>query len=422
MLLGVIADDFTGATDLANTLVRQGMRVIQMIGVPGAADVPDDVDAVVVALKSRSTPAGEAVAESLAALGVLREAGAHQVLFKYCSTFDSTDEGNIGPVADALADALSAPMSIVCPAFPETGRTIFKGHLFVGDRLLNESGMENHPLNPMRDADLVRVMARQSRSGVGLVPCEVVEAGADAIAAALAALEADGKRFAVVDAIHDRQLFTIGEAIAGHALVTGGSGIGLGLPENFRRAGLLPKRDDADALEHVDGDAAVLSGSCSIATRGQIEQWTASRPSCRMDVRALAADHDAEVARVLAFVAELPSGVAPLIYTSDDPDAVAAVQAELGREAAGAIAEQGMAAVARALVSGGVRRLVVAGGETSGAVVGALGVRALRIGPQIDPGVPWTSALADVDLALALKSGNFGARDFFAKALTMLDA
>lgn len=421
MLLGIIADDFTGATDLANTLVKQGMRTIQMIGVPAVKDIPAEVDAVVVALKSRSTPAPQAVAESLAALAVLRAAGAVQFLFKYCSTFDSTDEGNIGPVADALADALGARIAVVCPAFPETGRTIYKGHLFVGDKLLNESGMENHPLNPMGDANLMRVLARQSKSGVGLVPYETVEAGADAIRAGFDALVADGKRFVVVDAVRDSHLFTIGEALADHVLITGGSGIGLGLPENFRKAGSLPVRDDADRLPQVIGKAAVLSGSCSVATRAQIAVWNETRPACQMDVGALVRAPESEVGRVLAWVNGLASGEVPLIYTSDDPAAVAALQNELGRDVAGHAAEAGMAAVASALVASGVRRLVVAGGETSGAVVGALDVRALRIGPQIDPGVPWTTTVSKVELALALKSGNFGAPDFFSKALAMLD-
>ncbi|MBT6276169.1 MAG: four-carbon acid sugar kinase family protein [Chromatiales bacterium] len=420
MLLGCIADDFTGATDLANTLVKEGMRVIQMIGVPKPDDIPTDVDAVVVALKSRSNPAADAVRESLAALAVLRDAGAAQFLFKYCSTFDSTEAGNIGPVADALAKVLDAKCSVVCPAFPETGRSIFNGYLFVGDKLLNESGMENHPLNPMGDANLVRVLARQSANSVGLVDFTTVERGPAAILAALEALGASGFQFAVVDAIRDEHLRDIGAALAGATLVTGGSGIALGLPDNFRRAGRLEARSDSGHLPTIDGTGAVLCGSCSVATRSQIAVWKASRPAFQMDVRALAKSAVDETNRALAWVDGLSDGDVPFIYTSDDPAAVAQVQAELGREVAGKLAEAAMATIAHELVTRGIRRLVVAGGETSGAVVTALKVRALRIGRQIDPGVPCTVTVSEPSLGLALKSGNFGGDGFFERALSML--
>jgi uncharacterized protein YgbK (DUF1537 family) len=420
MILGCIADDFTGATDLANTLVRHGMRSVQLIGVPDADTVLDDVDAVVVALKSRTAPVDEAVAESLAALEWLRAAGCRQYFFKYCSTFDSTSEGNIGPVSEALMQALGTDFSIACPAFPENGRTLFKGHLFVGDALLNESGMQHHPLTPMTDANLVRVLAAQCKGRVGLVPFDTVERGARAIIDAFAALRGDGYRHAIVDATSDAHLSVIGEACADLALITGGSGVALGLPENFRRRGLLAEHAAADALPAVGGRAAVLSGSCSPATLEQVERARAAWPAFRVDPLAIAAGGDV-AAEALAFAGANISDAPVLVYASASPDEVRAVQKELGREHAGALVEAVMAEVARGLVDLGVRKLVVAGGETSGAVVAALGIRALRIGPQIDPGVPWTASIGDPKLALALKSGNFGGPDFFHKALDRID-
>jgi uncharacterized protein YgbK (DUF1537 family) len=421
ILLGCIADDFTGATDLCNTLVRQGMRTVQLIGTPPDGLAVPDADAVTVALKSRTCPPEEAVAASLAALDWLRRAGARQVFFKYCSTFDSTERGNIGPVADALLDALEAPFAIACPAFPETGRTVYQGHLFVGDRLLSDTHMRHHPLTPMTDPDLARVLGRQSRRPVGLVPLAVVRQGPEAIRARFAALQAEGVAHAVVDAVEDEDLIRIGAACADLALVTGGSGVAMGLPANFRRAGgLLAEGGAADALPGVEGAGAVLSGSCSAATLGQVAAMEAERPTLRLDPMALAEGFDPDQA--VAWAAEhLPRGPV-LIAASAPPEQVAAAQARLGRERAGSLVEAALAGIARGLVErAGVRRLVVAGGETSGAVVQALGIQGLRIGPQIDPGVPATVTLGrEPSLALALKSGNFGGPDFFAKALDRL--
>ncbi|HSQ81312.1 MAG TPA: 3-oxo-tetronate kinase [Casimicrobiaceae bacterium] len=422
MLLGAIADDFTGATDLANMLVRAGMRSVQTIGIPRETDVAaaSDADAVVVALKSRTTPAAEAIGQSLAALAWLQRAGARQIYFKYCSTFDSTDAGNIGPVTEALLDALGAKFTIACPAFPQNRRTIYLGHLFVGDALLSDSPMRDHPLTPMRDANLVRVLARQTRGRVGLVPWPVVRRGAAAIREAFDRLAADGIAMAVVDALEDDDLLAIGAACADLALVTAGSGIALGLPPNFRASGLLPGRSDAAMLPDVRGKAAVLAGSCSAATRAQVAAWARDHRAVAIDPRS---GEDAQtLARhaLEAVGADLEAGRPFLIHSTADPADVAAVQQRLGRERAAALIEDAFARLARMLADRGVRRFVVAGGETSGAVVQALGVRALAIGPQIDPGVPWTTAIGDRPLALALKSGNFGTTDFFAKALAML--
>ncbi len=418
MLLGCIADDFTGATDLANTLVGQGMRTVQTIGLPGSDFAADGIDAVVVALKSRTIPAAEAVQQSLTALHWLRQAGCRQFLFKYCSTFDSTDSGNIGPVADALLDALGTPFTIACPAFPTNARTIYKGYLFVGDVLLSESGMRNHPLTPMTDPSLVRVLQRQTPHKVGLVEHRTVAQGADAIRAAFDALRAAGTRHAVVDALTDADLMAIGRALDGMPLLTGGSGVAMGLPENFRRAGLLTATAKAEAPQ-VGGLAAVLSGSCSDMTNRQVAAMQAERPAFALNPLALAAGEDVAAAALAWADRHLAAGPV-LIYSTAAPESVQAVQAKLGRDAAGGMVEAAMGRIAEGLVARGVRRLIVAGGETSGAVVTALKVPALRIGPEIDPGVPWTEGLGSPRLALALKSGNFGGPDFFAKALAML--
>ena len=424
-LLGCIADDFTGATDLANMLVRGGMRTVQTIGVPASNDRVE-ADALVVALKSRTIPAGDAIAQSLAALDWLRAQGCRQFFFKYCSTFDSTDAGNIGPVTDALLDALSSgnhagAFTIACPAFPENGRTIFRGYLFVGDTLLNESGMENHPLTPMHDANLVRVLQRQTASKVGLVRYDAVAQGASTVREAFSALRNEGVRMAIADAVSDADLHVLGEACAELTLITGGSGIALGLPENFRRTGLLDDHGDAAQLPHVEGLSAVLAGSASKATRAQVALWRETRPAFRIDPLAAARGEDV-VEQALSFAQpHLERREPVLIYATAAPDEVKAVQHELGVNEAGHLVESTLAAIARGLHERGVRKFVVAGGETSGAVVQALDVRTLRIGAQIDPGVPATATTGAEPLALALKSGNFGSTDFFDKALRHLD-
>jgi uncharacterized protein YgbK (DUF1537 family) len=417
-LLGCIADDFTGATDLANMLVRGGMRTVQSIGIPSAEVAAGlDADAIVIALKSRTVPAAEAVAQSLQALAWLRERGCEQIFFKYCSTFDSTAAGNIGQVSEALLDALGSDFTLACPAFPENGRTIFRGHLFVQDQLLSESGMQHHPLTPMADANLVRVLQAQTRLPVGLLRYDSVAQGVDAVRARIAQLRADGVGMAVADALSDADLYTLGAACAGLPLLTGGSGLALGLPENFRRAGQL-RQLDAAAVPQVDGGEVVLAGSASQATNGQVAAWLeAGRPALRIDPLALAAGEPV-VAQALAFARD--AGQTVLIYATSSPDEVKAVQQRLGVERAGALVEQALGEIASGLREAGVRRFVVAGGETSGAVVQALGVQLLQIGAQIDPGVPATVSTTAHPLALALKSGNFGGRDFFAKALKQL--
>ena len=426
-LLGCIADDFTGATDLANNLVRRGMRTVQTIGVPSDDGAAPDCDAVVVALKSRTIAPDQAVAQSLSALRWLQAQGVEQVYFKYCSTFDSTPAGNIGPVTDALLDALHGPdqgFTIACPAFPENQRTVYKGHLFVGDVLLSDSGMRQHPLTPMTDANLVRVMQAQTRRRVGLVPLDVVAQGPAAIRQRFAALQAQGVGVAVVDAVSDRDLMDIGAALAAMPLVTAGSGIAVGLPQNW--PGRLHAAMQAAQLPPVQGWQAVVSGSCSVATNAQVQQFMkAGRPAFAVDPLAIAAGVDVAAQALQALKPHLASGPV-LAYATAEPAAVRAVQSRLGAERAGAVVEDTLSRIACGLVEAGVRKLVVAGGETSGAVVQALGVHRMTIGPQIDPGVPWTAAQSRWSggevLHLALKSGNFGGHDFFAKAFDVSGA
>jgi uncharacterized protein YgbK (DUF1537 family) len=419
MLLGCIADDFTGATDLANMLVRGGMRTIQTIGVP-SAPLGQGVDAVVVALKSRTIDPSEAVAQSLAALDWLKGAGCMQFYLKYCSTFDSTQKGNIGPVADALMDALGTDFTIACPAFPEAGRTIFRGHLFVGDLLLSESGMKDHPLTPMTDANLVRVLQPQTRASVGLIRYDLLARGAARVREEIAALRQRGVGIAIVDALGQSDLDCLAEACADLPLVTAGSGVGLAIANYHRNAGGLPNAATAARLPKVKGNAAVLSGSCSQATNEQVAHWMRSRPAFRIDPLRLANARPV-VEEALAWARERRQTGPVLIYATSTPQEVKAVQRKIGAERAGLLIERALAEIGKELVRTGVRKLVVAGGETSGAVVGALGIRSLRIGPQIDPGVPWTESLDTEPIALALKSGNFGSPDFFSKALAQLE-
>ncbi|MEU9053645.1 3-oxo-tetronate kinase [Streptomyces sp. NPDC048384] len=419
--LGCLADDFTGATDLANNLVRAGMRVVQLIDVP--EDRIDgqaiDADAVVIALKSRTTPASDAVDASLRALAWLRSAGAEQIYFKYCSTFDSTPAGNIGPVTEALMDALGADFTIATPAFPDNGRTVFKGHLFVGDVLLSDSGMRHHPLTPMTDSNLVSVLRAQTGRPVGLVDHTVVAGGGDAVRSRFDELRKEGVGVAIVDAVSNDDLVRLGEAVRDLPLVTAGSGLAIGLPANW---GFEPCAAAAQ-LPPADGLAAVVSGSVSDATNGQVLEFLRTgRPAYSVDPLRIAAGEDV-AGQALAFAdAHLADGPV-LVYSTEAPDAVRAVQGRLGAAEAGELVERTLARVARGLVDRGVRRLVVAGGETSGAVVQALGITRLRIGPQIAPGVPWCAAkLPGGDtLHITLKSGNFGGPDFFTDALALLD-
>lgn len=423
-ILGCIADDFTGATDLASQLVSAGMRTLQTIGIP---DTPLEagVDAVVVALKSRTIPASEAIKQSIQALDWLRQQGCEQFYFKYCSTFDSTPAGNIGPVTEALMDALGTDFTVACPALPANRRSVFNGYLFANGVLLNESGMQDHPLTPMTDANLVRVLGAQTTREIGLIDYATLRQGDAAVTARIEALKADGIGIAICDAIGNEDLFVLARACRDLPLVTAGSGLALGLPANV--ADRLDHQQDAARLEPIAGREAVLSGSCSRATLAQIDHAKQHMPSFHLDAQALHDDYASVVDAALAsaeahFQAHADDGGPVLIYASAAPEEVRQAQQRLGVQEAGELVERALAEIACELVGRlGVRRLLVAGGETSGAVVSALGIQGLRIGESIDPGVPWTTTLGTEEpLALALKSGNFGATDFMTKAWKLM--
>jgi uncharacterized protein YgbK (DUF1537 family) len=416
MYLGVIADDFTGASDIANTLAKGGLATRQYFGIPRTKE-DGDWTAGVISLKSRSIGAHDAVRQSLASLAWLKEQGCRQFIFKYCSTFDSTPQGNIGPVGEALAGALGVKGVPACPAFPETGRTVYQGHLFVGGKPLNESGLEHHPLNPMTDADIRRWLACQSAQPVGFIPWPVVHHGAAAIRRALDDASQRGECLVIVDAITDADLIAIAEACADIPLLTGGSGIAIGLPRLLRAKGVV-NTEDFD-FSGISGPGAVLAGSCSSMTLRQIESYRRSHPSMPVEVGdviggRLGPDH------AVNFVRQHWAD-APLVFSSAMPEQVRQMQNTFGQERAAQAIEQFFATVARRLVEQGLGRLVVAGGETSGAVVTALDLDAVTVGPEIDPGVPALIARRDRPLALALKSGNFGEADFFDKALHVLE-
>jgi 3-dehydrotetronate 4-kinase len=422
LALGCIADDYTGASDLANTLTRCGLRTVQTIGVPESDLALPDVDAVVVSLKSRSIEAGLAVSRSREAEKWLRGRGADHVLFKICSTFDSTDAGNIGPVMDALRADSGATIVLVTPAFPETGRTVYQGNLFVGAVPLNESPLKDHPLNPMHDSNLVRVLARQSKTKVGLVDLADIARGPDAVRARLADLAAKGFGAAIADAVFERDLETLGAVALDHRLSVGASGLGLGLARALVVARRLKSNaPNAASDAPVGGAAACLAGSCSQATLQQIANAEAAMPVLHLDADQVVAGK-AEAQRALAWARERLKQGPILIASSSTPDQVAALQARHGRDAAGHAIEQAMADIAAGLVEAGVRRLVVAGGETSGAVVDRLGIPGFLVGTEIAAGVPVLRAVgaSDGEMLLALKSGNFGGPQFFSDALELM--
>ncbi|MEP3847360.1 MAG: 3-oxo-tetronate kinase [Paracoccaceae bacterium] len=419
-VLGCIADDFTGATDLAGLLARRGARVSLRIGVP--VEPPKDTAAFeVIALKSRTAPRDEAIAETLAAYTWLKQAGAQRFFWKYCSTFDSTPEGNIGPVAEALMSKIGTDQTIYCPAFPENGRSIFMGNLFVGEQPLAESPMQDHPLTPMRDSNLMRLLAPQVSGDVGLINRLTVAKGSDAVRAALDALRNAGTAHVIVDAVANSDLDVIAQACRHLPLLTGGSAIAMPLPALYAGDGLLSLDNDAVGRTVPDAQTVVLSGSCSAMTNAQVTHYCATgAPSYQLDPMALAKDgSDA----VLRWLAGQDLSQAPLIYATAMPASVKAAQEKLGTAKAGAMIEDVLSECAVAARDAGARRFIVAGGETSGAVTKALKVNTLGIGPEIAPGVPWTfCTTAGHDVALTLKSGNFGSEDFFSHAQSELDA
>ncbi|MBY3169392.1 3-oxo-tetronate kinase [Rhizobium laguerreae] len=423
IFLGSIADDYTGASDLANTLTKNGLRTVQTVGIPDPALALPDVDAVVVSLKIRSVPASDAVTAATSAERWLRQRGAGHVLYKICSTFDSTDAGNIGPVAEALSEAAGGGVVLVTPAFPETGRTVYFGHLFVGGQPLNESPLKDHPLNPMHDANLVRVLTRQSRNAVGLIDLTCIAGGAGAVKARLDTLSKAGVTAVIADAIFERDLETLGEIALETPVSTGASGLGLGLARALVRSGRISSggATTADAIRPVGGLSAIVAGSCSKATLHQLDVAERSMPVLRLDPERLLAGPD-EIAAAISWAGERISTGPVVVAASAAPETVSRLQSLYGREASGHAIETATSIITAELAERGVRRLVIAGGETSGAAVDRLAIPAFLIGPEIAPGVPVlrTVGNAQGDMLLALKSGNFGGEDFFAAALAMM--
>ena len=428
IMLGCIADDLTGATDLANNLVRAGMRAVLTVDVPSNDD-PIDADAIVVALKSRTIPAAEAAEQSLRACRWLRRQGARQLYFKVCSTFDSTAQGNIGPVIEALMDKLDCDFSVVVPAFPDNDRTVFKGHLFVDDVLLSDSGMRNHPLTPMTDANLVRFLQTQLQPNkgrkVGLIDYRTVAHSASAIVQRIEKLRSEGVSIAIADAVSNDDLNRLAAALRSEPLVTASSGLGIGLPAQW---GFTPSPKSSE-LPRAVGRRAIISGSCSVATNAQVLDFIHRGGASRaLDPVQLASSHDAQIEKTLEWADYCWSGNSALpllVYSTAEPAAVQATHAALGAERSGGIVEHALSDVSRGLVARGAGQLVVAGGETAGICVRALGIQQMQIGLQIDPGVPWCYAASTGNhasgLHIALKSGNFGSQDFFSKAFTLLE-
>lgn len=413
MLLGVIADDFTGATDIAGFLVENGMRTVQLNGIP-TQEIDVNAEAVVISLKSRSCPVEEAINDSVAALQWLKAQGCQQFYFKYCSTFDSTAEGNIGPVTDALLAELGEDFTLVCPALPVNGRTVYNGHLFVFEELLSDSGMRNHPVTPMTDSSLIRMMDAQSKGSAGLVNFQVIEQGAQAVTERFAALKEQGHRYAVVDAFNAEHLVTLGQAAKSLKLVTGGSGLAAGLAKNWVEQ-LEDQSDAKQAGKPVKAPTVVFSGSCSVMTNQQVAVYKQLAPHFAIDVEAcLTNDSYSDV--VFDWVmTNIDSEFAPLIYATADANALKAIQEKYGAQASSHAVEQFFSKLAIKLQANGVKNFIVAGGETSGVVTQSLKVKGFHIGPQIAPGVPWVKSV-EGELSLALKSGNFGDENFFAKA------
>ncbi|MGO7226217.1 3-oxo-tetronate kinase [Rhizobium ruizarguesonis] len=423
IFLGSIADDYTGASDLANTLTKNGLRTVQTVGIPDPSLALPNVDAVVVSLKIRSVPASDAVTAAASAERWLRQRGAGHVLYKICSTFDSTDAGNIGPVTEALSEAAGGGGVLVTPAFPETGRTVYLGHLFVGGQPLNESPLKDHPLNPMHDANLVRVLTRQSRNVVGLIDLTTIAAGPGAVKARLDSFRTAGITAVIADAIFERDLETLGEVALETPVSTGASGLGLGLARALVRSGRISSggATTADAIRPVGGLSAIVAGSCSKATLRQLDIAERSMPVLRLDPERLLAGPD-EIAAAISWAGDRISAGPVVIAASAAPETVSRLQSLYGREASGHAIETATSIITAELVERGVRRLVVAGGETSGAAVDRLAIPAFLIGPEIAPGVPVlrTVGNAQGDMLLALKSGNFGGDDFFTAALAMM--
>lgn len=417
--LGCIADDFTGATDLASMLARSGVNVSLRIGVP--LSTPENTAEIeVIALKTRSISASKAIEESLSALKWLKEAGAKKYFFKYCSTFDSTREGNIGPVSEALMNELKVDQTIYCPAFPENGRSIYMGNLFVGQKLLSESSMKDHPLTPMNDSNLMRLLSAQVSRRVGLADRIVVNSGVNSLKEKLISLKENDVPHVIVDAVADTDLDTIASACQDMDFITGGSALAMPLAEFYKASGKISANDNSFMNKKLNTGSIILSGSCSEMTIIQVKNFIQRGAAAfQLDPIDLAENG---VKKVLDWLSSQDFTKNIIIYATSDPDTVKKVQAELGVDMAGKIVEQGLSECAIAARELGIKNFIIAGGETSGAITKALNVRQLDIGIEIAPGVPWTfSGKRNNQIALSLKSGNFGSEEFFTEALSKLE-
>ncbi|MDC9589381.1 four-carbon acid sugar kinase family protein [Xenorhabdus sp. XENO-10] len=411
--LGVIADDFTGATDIASFMVQSGWKVTQLLGVPDEnTSVPDDVDAVVISLKSRSCPADEAVKQSLKSCQWLQhKAGCRQLFFKYCSTFDSTSEGNIGPVIDALMDELQTNISLICPALPINGRTVLNGNLFVHGQLLNESGMQYHPVTPMKDSNLLRLIEQQAKGEAGLVDLHCVHQGKEAICYQLESLRQRGIRYAVVDVVTMEDLLPIAQAVSEMILVTGGSGLGAAL--TYCHTGkTLTELAIGNIPPTRERRVIILSGSCSVMTNKQVNEYKNIAPTLSLNVGECI--NNPEYINILMdWITQQPmNGFAPMLYATQPPNLLKMTQQQYGVIDASNAIESFFAEIARKLRFQGFNTFIVAGGETSAQVVQSLGVSQFNIGASIAPGIPWVHDTY-TDCWFALKSGNFGELDFF---------
>ena len=415
--LGVIADDFTGATDIASILVKERINTVQIIGVPEKNTSFANAQAVVVALKSRSISPNEAVKQSLDTLNWLKRHNAKQIIFKYCSTFDSTKQGNIGPVADALIDKLNSPITIICPAFPDNNRTIYMGHLFVGTVLLSESPLKDHPLNPMQDSNLIRLMESQSKHKVALIQLNELRKGPQLVQELISKFSKQGYRYVVVDAVTNEDLVILGTVVSKHPLVTGGSGIGYGLSRQLKPKHQVVKKELGKI--NASGRSLILVGSCSEKTHLQLECVINQWPTRKLEIENIIKDKKSKH-ELIEWAKKQPKNQPVVIYSSTRNEGNPDAQKLYKIQNVGRLIETEFGNIAKKLVKSGFRKLIVAGGETSGAVVSALKIKKLRIGQEISSGIPWTETLTNPKLALALKSGNFGEQDFFVKALRMI--
>lgn len=386
MRLGVIADDFTGATDIASFLVQNGLTTIQFNGIPASEEMTE-AQAIVISLKSRSCPADQAVSQSLAALAWLQKQGCERFYFKYCSTFDSTAQGNIGPVTDALLNALGETQTVICPALPVNGRTVYQGYLFVGDQLLSDSGMRHHPVTPMQDSNLMRLMTSQATGKAGLIAAAQIDQGAESVRQALDQLAEQGISYVVTDTLHQGHLLTLGEALSDRRLVTGGSGLAIGLARQWTTAGTDA---EAERAGRPHGDrAVVLSGSCSQMTNRQVAAYRQLAPACEVEIEHCLEDAEGYARQLCDWVeANSHQTMAPLLFATADAQQLQVIQQRYGAQRSSEAVEQLFAAVTRELKQRGWQRFIVAGGETSGVVAQSLGVTAFHIGPTISPGVP----------------------------------